>query len=163
MIATSMFLVVLILVFWLFLSGVVLIYVAMWKMFVKAGCEGWEGIIPYYNIYKIIEIIGRPSWWFAPFILPAFFFGFNNVTRGFASLSLGSSVQWVITVIALFLFALSVIAWIPLGFGLAKVFGKDRLFGLGVAFLPYVFIPILGFGKAAYLGPRTPPEVPAHP
>ena len=30
--------------------------VAYWKIFVKAGKEGWEGIIPIYNVYKLFEI-----------------------------------------------------------------------------------------------------------
>jgi hypothetical protein len=33
-------------------------------------------------------------------------------------------------------------------FAIARRFGKGRLFGLGLLFLPFVFFPILGFGKA---------------
>jgi hypothetical protein len=32
----------------------------------------------------------------------------------------------------------------------AKNFGKDALFGLGLAFLGFIFYPILGFGSARY-------------
>ena len=35
---------------------------------------------------------------------------------------------------------------------LAKVFGKNSGFGLGLAFLSPVFIPMLAFGDAQYLG-----------
>ena len=31
--------------------------VAYWKIFVKAGKEGWEGIIPFYNIYVQFEVL----------------------------------------------------------------------------------------------------------
>jgi hypothetical protein len=50
-------------------------------------------------------------------------------------------------------------------FGIARRFGKGRLFGLGLLVLPFVFFPILGFGGANYslaskAGPKTPPEAP---
>jgi hypothetical protein len=35
---------------------------------------------------------------------------------------------------------------------LAKVFGKGTGFGLGLIFLPFIFIPILAFGSAEYEG-----------
>lgn len=36
---------------------------------------------------------------------------------------------------------------------LAKVFGKSSGFGVGLIFLAFIFIPILAFGDARYLGP----------
>ena len=36
---------------------------------------------------------------------------------------------------------------------LAKVFGKSSGFGVGLIFLAFIFIPILAFGDAQYLGP----------
>lgn len=41
---------------------------------------------------------------------------------------------------------------IMIPFKLAKVFGKSGFFGLGLWFLPGIFYPILGFGKAEYQG-----------
>jgi hypothetical protein len=35
-------------------------------------------------------------------------------------------------------------------FGIARRFGKSRLFGLGLLVLPFVFFPILGFGNSRY-------------
>lgn len=50
---------------------------------------------------------------------------------------------------------------------LAKVFGKGTGFGIGLIFLSFIFIPILAFGDARYLGPiagqptvYTPPTNP---
>lgn len=34
-----------------------------WQVFVKAGREGWEAIIPLYNIYVMTLITAQP-WWF---------------------------------------------------------------------------------------------------
>ena len=36
--------------------------------------------------------------------------------------------------------------------GIANRFGKGTGFGLGLAFLGFIFYPILGFGDAEYLG-----------
>ena len=38
---------------------------------------------------------------------------------------------------------------------LAKSFGKGGGFAVGLLLLPYVFFPILGFGKAQYVGPSA--------
>ena len=40
-----------------------LIIVAMWKVFTKAGQPGWASIIPIYNLYIWCKIVGRPWWW----------------------------------------------------------------------------------------------------
>ena len=36
---------------------------------------------------------------------------------------------------------------------LARAFGKGGGFAVGLIFLPYIFIPMLGFGDAEYYGP----------
>jgi len=38
---------------------------------------------------------------------------------------------------------------------IARYFGKGPGFGLGLAFLGFIFYPILGFGSARYLGPAN--------
>ena len=43
---------------------------------------------------------------------------------------------------------------IILNIRLAKSFGKGVGFGIGRIFLEYIFIMILGFGSAQYIGPR---------
>ena len=42
----------------------------MWQVFVKAGEAGWKAIIPIYNIWVLLEIIGRPGWWIILFFIP---------------------------------------------------------------------------------------------
>jgi hypothetical protein len=50
----------------------VLMIVSMWKIFTKAGEEGWKSIIPFYNTWVLLEISGKPGWWlflmFIPFV-----------------------------------------------------------------------------------------------
>ena len=49
------------------------------------------------------------------------------------------------------------IAAILVAMEMAKVFGKGAGFGLGLAFLPFIFYPILGFGDARYQGAAPAP------
>jgi len=48
----------------------VLMIVAMWKIFTKAGQPGWASIIPIYNIYILCKIVGRPGWWVLLMFIP---------------------------------------------------------------------------------------------
>ena len=41
----------------------VIIIVANWRVYEKAGKPGWTSIIPIYNIIILLEIIGKPWWW----------------------------------------------------------------------------------------------------
>jgi hypothetical protein len=41
----------------------VIFLAAGWKLFTKAGRAGWEAIIPIYNTYVMLKIVGRPWWW----------------------------------------------------------------------------------------------------
>jgi len=47
------------------------------------------------------------------------------------------------------------IAAIIISIDLAKSFGKDIGFGIGLIILPIVFMPMLGFGSATYVGPSA--------
>ena len=38
---------------------------------------------------------------------------------------------------------------------LAKVFGKGSGFTIGIVFIPFIFIPILGFDKSTYIAADT--------
>ena len=47
-----------------------LIIVAMWKVFTKAGQPGWASIIPIYNLYIWCKIVGRQWWWILLMLIP---------------------------------------------------------------------------------------------
>ena len=44
--------------------------VVMWKVFVKAKQPGWGCLIPFYNLYLILKIAGKPGWWLILFFIP---------------------------------------------------------------------------------------------
>lgn len=44
---------------------------------------------------------------------------------------------------------MTIVMWIKL----AQAFGKGAAYGIGILFLPVVFLPMLGFGDAQFVGP----------
>lgn len=51
------------------LIGIFMI-VCMWKIFTKAGKEGWKSLIPIYNIIVLLEIVELPTWYIILYIIP---------------------------------------------------------------------------------------------
>ncbi len=49
----------------------------------------------------------------------------------------------------------SVIVAIIVALDTARAFGKGSGFGVGLALLSFIFLPILGFGNAQYIGKRA--------
>ena len=52
------------------LGSVVLVVVAKWKIFAKAGKPGWAAIVPIYNKLIMLRIVGRPDWWIVLVFIP---------------------------------------------------------------------------------------------
>lgn len=44
--------------------------IAMWKIFSKAGKPGWASIVPIYSNIVLLDIAGMPLWWFIGFLIP---------------------------------------------------------------------------------------------
>ncbi len=47
----------------IYLAVIVLAIAGVWKTFEKAHQPGWAAIVPFYNIYIMLKIAGRPGWW----------------------------------------------------------------------------------------------------
>ena len=95
---------------------IVLMIAGLWKVFDKAGQPGWAAIVPIYNIYILLKIVGRPGWWLLLCLIPI----------------------------------VGLIIFIIIYYELAKVFGHGAGFFLDIFFLPFIFLPILGFGDSRY-------------
>ena len=54
----------------IYLAIVVVIIAGVWKVFVKAGQPGWAAIIPIYNLIVLLQVAGKPLWWFFLFLIP---------------------------------------------------------------------------------------------
>ena len=97
----------------------------MWKVFSKAGEKGWKCIIPIYNLVILFRISGLSPW---------IIFGY---LAGFIPF-----VGWIVS-LGISIYQCN---------SLAKAFGKDVGYTVGLLFLPTIFYLILGFGKAEYIG-----------
>jgi hypothetical protein len=52
------------------LAIVILMLVALWKVFEKAGQPGWAAIIPIYNWYILLKVADKPGWWLILMFIP---------------------------------------------------------------------------------------------
>jgi hypothetical protein len=116
----------------------VLIVVAHWKIFTKAGQRGWASIIPILNLFVLVKLVKRPMWWAVVITI--------GLIVGSAPLDAATAIQFVISLIALAAAFLLIITL----FDLSKAFGHGVGFGLGLVFLSVIFALILGFGSSTY-------------
>ena len=52
------------------MATTVLMIISLWKIFKKAGKNGWEAIIPIYNMITLVQITEKPLWYIIFFFLP---------------------------------------------------------------------------------------------
>lgn len=100
------------------LAVCIIMIMATWKVFVKAGEHGWAIFVPFYGNFCEFRIAFGNGWLFLLMFVPL--------------------VNFVVSIM--------------LVFKLAKAFGRGTGFGFGLLFLPFIFLPILGFGNDEYEG-----------
>lgn len=106
-----------------FIIGIALMIfsiIVCWKLFEKAGKEGWKSIIPIYNTIVLLDIIGYK--WYYIFV----------------------SLLGIIPIIGPILLLLFMISY---NIKLAKAFGQSTIFGIGLWLLSPVFAAIIAFSK----------------
>ena len=105
-----------------------LVIVAMWKVFTKAGRPGWAAIIPIYNMYVWCKIVGRPGWWVILMLIPLVNIIVGIIVCIDMAKSFGKGVGFGIGI------ALLGIIFLPiLGFGSAQYQGPSAAPGLAVS------------------------------
>lgn len=58
-------------VMWIFILAIYIVWIiGMWKVFEKAGREGWKALIPIYNMYVLTEISGQNGLLFLLILIP---------------------------------------------------------------------------------------------
>lgn len=97
-------------------------------------------ILFFAGAWKIFEKAGKPGW---TVIVPIYDL--------IVLLEIVGKPAW--WVILFFVPCVNVIVWLLVLIALARSYGKSELFGIGLWLLPIVFVPILGFGDAKYIGP----------
>jgi signal peptidase I len=56
--------------FLFFVAIQVIHFLATWKLYIKAGRQAWEAIVPIYNAIVLMQIINRPKWWVILMFVP---------------------------------------------------------------------------------------------
>lgn len=111
---------------WATLSGILIDIIVLflvitveahWKIYKKAGKEGWAALIPIYSTVVMLDIIRKPAIWLLFLFIP-----FINIIFSI----------WMVNL-------------------LAKRFGKDEGYTIGLLFLPFVFYPMLGLSEEQML------------
>lgn len=114
-------------------SGVFLIVILVIAVIVLAG------------LWKVYTKAGQPGW---AVIVPIY----NTIVL---LKIVGRPIWWILLMlIPLVNFVIIIIVYIDL----AKSFGKGVGFAIGILLLGFIFVPILGFGDARYLGPAAGPQ-----
>lgn len=120
--------------------------VGLWKMFVKAGQPGWAAIVPVYNLYILVQILGLPmQWFYYPVILT------------------------VVGMVLPFIAFLTGLATLVLSFftvrQILRTYGQsdDTINVVISLFLPFVMTYRVGFGSALYQGPQAYADLPTLP
>ena len=94
------------------------------------------------SVWRVFSKAGEPGW---ASLIPIY--------NGVVLLKIaGKPVWWIIL---LCIPPVNLIFSILTALAVAERFGKGAGFGVGLAFLPFIFLPILGFGSATYSGSET--------
>ena len=107
----------------------VLYFIGLWKLFQKAGKNGWEAIVPFYNTWVLVEISGL-AWWYALIIM------LSSVTTVMDMDGIDS--------------LLSIAAFIANFFtcyNISKKLHKDTGFAILMTLFPFIMIPIIGLSS----------------
>ena len=99
-------------------------------------------VVTLVGLWKVFTKAGKPGW---AAIVP-----FYNLYCLF-EMSFGNGWLFLLTFVPCVNFVISIMVQ----FNLAKAFGKGVGFGFGLLFFNFIFMMILGFGDAEYIGPNA--------
>ena len=151
----------------------VLMIVALWRIYEKAGEHGWAALIPFYKDYVLYKVSGKKNMFWAYLVCSvlawiagiAFFviiivLAFSAMTPYQNNLSDDEYAMYGLAILAT-LFVLLVCGIVVLVLrilqcvGLAKCFGMSGGYAVGLIFLPHIFYSIFAFSsKILYYGPN---------
>jgi len=105
-------------------------------------------VLVFVSLWKLFEKAGKPGW-----------AGIIPIYNAVVLLEIvGRPIWWIVLLLVP---CVNFVVAIMLCLDLAKSFGKTPAFGIGLAFLGFIFFPLLAFGDARYVGPAagTPARV----
>jgi hypothetical protein len=115
-------------------GGIVGVFIALIQLAIIVGVVG--------GMWKTFAKAGKPGW---GALIPIY-----NIILLLEIV--GRPMWWILL---MFIPFVNLIVAFLLSIGLAKSFGKDVGFGIGLLLFPFVCYPMLGFGDAKYQGPAA--------
>ena len=103
--------------------------IAIWKVYKKAGKNGWECIIPFYSYWVLTEIAGLEWWWFL-----------LAVSDSIISLLGIEDLDTISNLVSLF-------ASFNIYYNIAKKFNKNKKTAICAGIFSGIFVLIFGFSK----------------
>lgn len=91
------------------------------------------------GVWKAFTKAGRPGW---AILIPVY----NKIVMLQIA---GRPIWWIIL---FFIPVVNIVVFIIVAIDIAKSFGKGTIFGIGLAFFPFIFFPVLGYGDSKYTG-----------
>lgn len=122
-------LIVFLLMFIMIIPLLVVYFIGLWKLFKKAGVDGWKSLIPFYNTFVLAEIAGI-GWWY-----PAIIIGTSILSTSDSTLSVVFSL-------------VSIGANFFIFYNLSKKFHQGVGFAVLITLFSFIMIPVLGFSKS---------------
>lgn len=116
----------------------IIILIAKWNLYKKAGYKGWESLIPLYNNWILIKIAELNEWYYLGLISPTLF---NIINIEDITITIISSLIQLTTIFFIY-------------YNISKKFNQDLIFAILLVIFPYIMIPILGFSKDHIYNPN---------
>ena|SRR5436305_516286 len=99
-------------------------------------------VLVFVSLWKLFEKAGKPGW-----------AGIVPIYNAIVLLEIvGRPLWWIVLLLVP---CVNFVVGIMLCLDVAKSFGKTPAFGIGLAFLGFIFFPLLAFGDARYVGPAA--------
>ena len=114
--------------------------IGTWKILTKANKPGWGALIPFYNQYLLCKIKGVNPWWVLIVTCTGLLSSIPYV---------GGLIVWVV----------SIYFTILLNVSLARSFGKENSYAVGLILLAPIFYFILGIKDDKYLEPKPMDDI----
>jgi hypothetical protein len=108
-----------------YLALIVFYISASWRLFTKAGQPGWAAIVPIYNAWVLLKIVGRPDWWLILFFIPFVNIIFAIIVINDLSKSFGHDAGFTVGLVLLGFIFFPILA-----FGQSRYIGPSALQGI---------------------------------
>lgn len=101
----------------------VLLIVALWRVYTKAGEHGWAAIVPFYNTYVLFRVAGFNPWLFLLLLIPIVNIVMGVIVLYRVAVNFGKSPVWAIFLGVIF----NAIGLLIIGFGSATFGGRRAI------------------------------------